>query len=853
MNGLRRPHPSTTRSPNRKRWSLPILIAITFALTSLPPPSAQAAANQLLIEPQLGDASLAPHDTFAERTAMDGNRLVVQSRKESGDTVRSYRRQGGAWVLDHTFTLGVFVFDLALSGNTLAVAGRGAGVGKVELYELDSPAAAPTVLNAPAAVPNAFTFANSVALDGNRLVVGGLDIKPLVYERSGGTWPSAPTTTLPEPELFNFASVLKVSGNTVLAGGESDVRVLAKAANTWSVVDRLSVFGFPTEGSAFLLSGDTIVVAVNQSATRGTLEVRTKKAGKWPVSQTIAVPDGITDASLNGSDLAVVDRRGKVQLYAKTKGTWVAGPSTSVAGGKPETFATSGLSVSTSDGKVAVGQPGFVWGDPNRGPGRAVGLHPGNGPVTLPNPPTQVKATFSTSASAKVTWKASSGPTVTRYRVQLKSGIDIIPGAERYVSASTRSATFDKLVPLAPYWFSVRAVGPGGESAVAKNETQYVPGPAAATSPLVLKDPAKDVADARLDLTVLKGEANGDTFTVTVRTAGPRNPYSDAFFHDPGDKALVDVTLLTPAERRARFQHVSNNQSQKIVGEDFTFRFMLPRPHGTCGNAIVPARYVDGNYQASIPVGCFDHGRALRLRALTNLGNTGVVDQTSLTKPIKRVTSTRGNVQITSAKASSPTVWAKTDAKITISATVKHSSGIKRVILMPFNIANDARPVRVGAVTCKTKSASTKTCSATFVVRPGELRDQDSGLWRVFAQVQSTSGAATVDENAVTFSVRRGVELTGAATVTGSQIAYQGHLSGARWNKRGYSDLAKRPVRLQRKAVGSSSYTTIRQLTTDADGNVSGTISSQTKGTWRLSFAKTQTYAARSVVIARTR
>ncbi|HEY5822664.1 MAG TPA: fibronectin type III domain-containing protein [Propionibacteriaceae bacterium] len=854
MTGLRRHQLSSTRPRYGRRWALPFVISVAFLLISLPPPPAQA-VTRLLIEPQLGDASAGPAETYAVHTAMNGNRLVVSSQGQSGYTLQSYRRKGNAWVLDDSITTAASVRDLALSGDTLAVAEESNSVGQVALYDLDAPTAPPRVLTAQTDVGHPSAFGNAVAVDGNRLIISVASHEPFVYDRENGAWPDEPSATLPLPDMPSYGPVIDVSGNTVIAGGPSAVVVFRYADQKWSKVDQVRKTGGvvdPAGPDPILLSGDTIVLADNQARTQGILEVHARKSDGWPLSQTILVPDGVAAAALDDSELAVVDLRGKVTLFTRGKSSWVEGPSTSLAEGRPEGFLNYGLSASVSGPRITVGQSGYNWGDAGRGSGRLVPLRLGQGPATQPNAPTQLTATFPTQASATVSWKATSGPTVTRYRVQLKSGINIISGVERYVPASTRSTTFSQLVPLAPYWFSVQAVGPGGESVVAKTETQYVPGPATVASPLLLRDPTGDVTDARFDLTALAGAANGDTFTVTVRTAAPRDPYTDPLFRGSGDRALFDVDLLTPAERNGRFQHVSNNGAQKIPGEDFTFRFLGQRPKYGCPNAIVPARYVDGAYQASLPVGCFDHGRALRLQAFSRPGSDPTLDDTRLTRPIRRVTTTRGDVKISAARVSSKTVWAKTDARITVSITASHASGIKRVVLMPFNITNHTRPVRVGAVTCRPQNKTTSTCSATFVARPGELRDLDAGLWRVFAQVEARSGAATVDENAATFSVRRGADLTGDGTVTGSRLAFTGHLSGARWSKRGYADLADRPVRLQRKAAGSNSYTTIRKLTTDADGNVAGTVSSPPEGTWRLVFDATKTYAGRSVVIART-
>lgn len=84
----------------------------------------------------------------------------------------------------------------------------------------------------------------------------------------------------------------------------------------------------------------------------------------------------------------------------------------------------------------------------------------------------------------------------------------------------------------------------------------------------------------------------------------------------------------------------------------------------------------------------------------------------------------------------------------------------------------------------------------------------------------------------------------------GAVLTFTGRLTQPDWNTQetdgtkalvGY---ASQPVRLQFKKSGSSSYTTVKTVTSGTDGTVKTTATADSSGTWRWSFAQTTTSSA---------
>jgi hypothetical protein len=341
-------------------------------------------------------------------------------------------------------------------------------------------------------------------------------------------------------------------------------------------------------------------------------------------------------------------------------------------------------------------------------------------------------------------------------------------------------------------------------------------------------------------------DATGEAVTFTLRTAAPRSPYTDPMYRQAG-RVRFRLYSRTPEERGAMFDHISINEGLKLPDEDYVLRYSNPRP---CPRPVFAARYVDGAIQATVPARCFDNSRALRFMARTSDAGQ---DRTAWSPPVTRPAA-KGNVSVSNAKATSTQVWASLSSRVSVSYTAKHSSGIARATTRIFSQRSGQRPVRLQSDSCRRRSATTSTCTATFTLKPGEVRDTDSGAWRVFTQVQARNGSLAVKENAVTFGVRRATSLDrSTGTVRGGTLTVKSQLVGARWNNHDYPALGGRNLLLELKPRGSDRWQTVRTLRTDAQGRAVASVSATRKGSWRLRFGGATTYAPSTRVIATTR
>lgn len=68
-----------------------------------------------------------------------------------------------------------------------------------------------------------------------------------------------------------------------------------------------------------------------------------------------------------------------------------------------------------------------------------------------------------------------------------------------------------------------------------------------------------------------------------------------------------------------------------------------------------------------------------------------------------------------------------------------------------------------------------------------------------------------------------------------------GTLTRANWDTNAYAGYSGQAVALQYKKSGSSTYTTVKKVTTDSSGKLRTTVTANSAGTWRWTFAGTST------------
>ncbi|MGP3735143.1 hypothetical protein ACTWJ9_18395 [Streptomyces sp. GDS52] len=157
---------------------------------------------------------------------------------------------------------------------------------------------------------------------------------------------------------------------------------------------------------------------------------------------------------------------------------------------------------------------------------------------------------------------------------------------------------------------------------------------------------------------------------------------------------------------------------------------------------------------------------------------------------------------------------------------------------------------------CKATSATKATCSGTIDIRPkdGELLNADAGTWKAGAWAIAFNGedldSDDLDMAEVGYAEKGGLGTTkvqrySKLTVNaspepvkkGKTLTVTGKLTRANWETNKYAGYTKQPVKLQFKKKGTSTYTTLKTITTDAKGNLKTTVKASVDGYYRYSFA----------------
>ncbi|MFC7263627.1 DUF5707 domain-containing protein [Streptomyces lutosisoli] len=198
------------------------------------------------------------------------------------------------------------------------------------------------------------------------------------------------------------------------------------------------------------------------------------------------------------------------------------------------------------------------------------------------------------------------------------------------------------------------------------------------------------------------------------------------------------------------------------------------------------------------------------------------------------------------------TTTAKT---INVSLTATHASGIEDAYIDLWHGSNlDNVDGYLGpnedAATCTATSATTSTCKLTITVDPqlDLYKNALAGSWHVTAAVLATDGSIYSNDYKDTHRVQRLSKLTVNASPEpvkkGNTITVTGKLSRANWEDYAYHGYTGQSVQLQFRKAGTSTYTTVKTVTSDSTGNLKTTTTASVDGYFRYSFAGTTTTPA---------
>ncbi|MFC8347682.1 hypothetical protein [Streptomyces sp. NPDC057280] len=168
--------------------------------------------------------------------------------------------------------------------------------------------------------------------------------------------------------------------------------------------------------------------------------------------------------------------------------------------------------------------------------------------------------------------------------------------------------------------------------------------------------------------------------------------------------------------------------------------------------------------------------------------------------------------------------------------------------------------------TCTVTSATTATCTGTIELEPGGedeggLGNADAGTWKGAAEAVDFNGQDPNSNNLdfskigykdqgglATTKLLRLAKLTANASPEpvrkGRTITVTGKLTRANWETLKYAGYSGQSVKLQFRKKGSSTYTTVKTITSSSTGGLSTTVTASADGYYRYSFAGTATTSA---------
>ncbi|MEW2259418.1 DUF5707 domain-containing protein [Streptomyces sp. NPDC047869] len=162
----------------------------------------------------------------------------------------------------------------------------------------------------------------------------------------------------------------------------------------------------------------------------------------------------------------------------------------------------------------------------------------------------------------------------------------------------------------------------------------------------------------------------------------------------------------------------------------------------------------------------------------------------------------------------------------------------------PDNLEDD----QVG--TCTNVNATTATCKVTLVADPYDNIYSNilAGTWKVWVGAAGNDGDYVIKDAYKTARVQRASKLTVNASpepvTKGKTITVTGKLSRANWDDLQYHGYTSQSVKLQYRKKSSSTYTTLKTITTNSTGNLKTTTTATADGYYRFSFAGTSTTPA---------
>ncbi|GAA1537363.1 hypothetical protein GCM10009730_53320 [Streptomyces albidochromogenes] len=150
--------------------------------------------------------------------------------------------------------------------------------------------------------------------------------------------------------------------------------------------------------------------------------------------------------------------------------------------------------------------------------------------------------------------------------------------------------------------------------------------------------------------------------------------------------------------------------------------------------------------------------------------------------------------------------------------------------------------------TCTEVDATTTKCKYTFEVDPLLLANDIAGTWKLWSVGIGADGDSVTNATAATFKILRAGKLTTDASPEpvrkGKTVTVKGKLSRANWDTLNYAGYSGQKVKLQFRKKTSTTYTTVKTVTSNSTGNLSATTTATVDGYFRYTFEGSSTTAA---------
>ncbi|MEU8981399.1 calcium-binding protein [Streptomyces sp. NPDC058251] len=238
---------------------------------------------------------------------------------------------------------------------------------------------------------------------------------------------------------------------------------------------------------------------------------------------------------------------------------------------------------------------------------------------------------------------------------------------------------------------------------------------------------------------------------------------------------------------------------------------------------------------------------------------SGALALSALVVPSAHADAGEGDTQVTEVAVNDgkPVVVGATGAKtFTLRITARDDSGISDAYGWlyhgPFdNPDGFAGPGSEAPLTCTPVSATVtdSVCTASITVTPvSSLTNTHAGTWHVWTSVDAKDGDFVQKDSAAAFLMKRAARLTADASpepvAKGEVITIKGALSRADWHNGSYPGYKGQSVKLQFRKAGTTTYSTVKTVTSGTGGTLKTTTTAVADGYWRWSFTGTSTTGA---------